>query len=106
MHLLPDECVPRPLRRAFTGHVARTVPEMGWRGLRNGPLLQRIAAAGVDAFVTVDQNLRHQQNLSGRQLAVLVLPTTSWPVIRKHTATISASLGALRPGEVVELDFP
>ncbi|HTD85676.1 MAG TPA: hypothetical protein VK850_03790, partial [Candidatus Binatia bacterium] len=70
--------------------------------LANGDLL-RVAEAAFEAFVTTDQNLRYQQNLAGGKLAILVLPTTSWPKLRAHTAKVATAIAALRPGDYVEL---
>jgi hypothetical protein len=105
MKILFDQGMPAPLRYALTGHSVRTAYEMSWTRLSNGVLL-RAAEAQFDAFVTTDQNIRHQQNLSGNRLAVLVLPTTSWPKIRLHQALVAAAVDNLRPGDVVELKFP
>jgi hypothetical protein len=58
-----------------------------------------------EVFLTTDQNLKYQQNLTERQIAVAVLPTTSWPVIQKHTAKIAAVLESIAPGDFVEIDF-
>lgn len=58
-----------------------------------------------DAFVTTDKNLRYQQSLTGRTLAVLVLPTASWPKLREHLPAIVAAIDALQPGNYVELRF-
>jgi len=70
--VLLDECVPRRLRRELSGHDVRTVTEMGWSGIKNGPLL-RGAAQGFDVFLTVDQGVQYQQNLSGLHLAIIVM---------------------------------
>lgn len=67
---------------------------MGWAGLDNGALLDA-AEAAFDAFITTDQNLRYQQRLTGRRLAILVLPTMSWPKIRARVPEVAAP--ALRP---------
>lgn len=56
-------------------------------------------------LLTTDKNLRYQQALAGRNLAILVLPTTSWPTIRTHAPQVIASIDALQPGEYVELSF-
>ena len=88
----------------MTGHSVATAYEMGWTELENGALL-KAAEAHFDALVTTDQSLRYQQNLTGLRLANLVLPTTSWPKIQAHAAQIAASIDALRPGDVVELNF-
>jgi hypothetical protein len=82
-----------------------TAHEQGWAALTNGELLAA-AENAFDAFVTTDQNLRHQQNLTGRRLAILVLPTTSWPRLRLHARAIAAAVAALRPGELLEWSFP
>lgn len=95
---------PRQLRRALTGHAVSTAHEMAWTDLDNGGLL-KAAETHFDALITTDQNLRYQQNLSGRRLAILVLPTTSWPKIRDHEAQVVAAVNALRAGDVVELNF-
>ena len=58
-----------------------------------------------DALITSDQNVRYQQNLTGRRLAVLVLPTTSWPKIQAHVEDVVAAVSRLRPGEFFELTF-
>ena len=72
--------------------------------LDNGALLAA-AEAQFDALITTDKNLRYQQNLTGLRLAVLVLPTTSWPKIRDHEMQIAAAINSLRPGDIVELTF-
>ena len=75
MRILFDQGTPAPLRHILAGHTVSTAYEMGWARLENGDLLNA-AEASFDAFITTDQNLRHQQDLSGRSLAILVLPTT------------------------------
>ncbi len=77
---------------------------MGWAELENGALLAA-AEKVFNAFITTDKNLRYQPNLSGRQLAILVLPTTSWPEIQEHLVPISVAVNALKPGDFVELKF-
>ena len=93
-----------PLRQLLSGHSVSTAYEMGWSELANGDLL-KAAEADFDALVTTDQNLRYQQDLTGRRLAILVLPTTSWPRIRAHEEQVVTAINALRPGEIVELTF-
>jgi hypothetical protein len=102
MRVLFDQGTPAPLRRSFSGHSVATAFELGWADLSNGDLL-REAEAQFDLLVTTDQNLRYQQNLAGRRLAILVLPTTSWPEIKGHEAEVAAAANTLRPGEYREL---
>ena len=93
-----------PLRQLLAGHSVSTAFEMGWSELGNGALLAA-AEGAFDILVTTDKNLRYQQDLTSRNLAILVLPTTSWPTIRTHTPQVIASIEALRPGDYVELSF-
>jgi hypothetical protein len=81
-----------------------TAYEMGWAKLENRDLLSA-AEASFAAFITTDQNLRHQQNLAGRRLAILALPTTSWPMIQLHLPKVAAAANTLSPGDFVELTF-
>ena len=104
MKILFDQGTPVPLRHALAGHTISTAYEMRWAKLENGDLLNT-AEASFDAFITTDQNLRDQQNLTGRRLAVLVLPKTSWPMIQLHLPKVTAAVNALRPGDFVELSF-
>ena len=68
-------------------------------------LSSKAEAEGFEALITTDQNLKYQQNLRERKLAILVLPTTSWPKIQKHLDKVSAAVNSLKPGDYRELDF-
>ncbi len=104
MRILFDQGVPAPLRGFLEGHTVATAYETGWAALENGELL--LSAEGqFDALITTDQSLRHQQNLAGRRLAILVLPTTSWPKIQAHVAEVVAAISGSRPGDYRELSF-
>jgi hypothetical protein len=70
--ILLDECVPWPMHGLITGHSCTSVQGQGWSGRRNGDLLQR-AEAEFDLFITSDQNIRYQQNLTGRLISILEL---------------------------------
>ena len=76
MKLLFDQGTPVPLRDALPGHEVVTAFELGWQGLQNGELLRVAEAEGFAAIITTDQSLRYQQNLSDRQLALVVLKAT------------------------------
>ena len=104
MRILFDQGTPVPLRQVLIGHTVATAFEMGWSDLGNGDLL-RAAEGRFDVFITTDQNLRHQQNLTARQLAILVLPTTSWPVIKNHLGIILNTLDSVRGGSYLEISF-
>lgn len=105
MHILFDQGTPVPLRDALVGHTVETAYERGWSTLGNGDLLTAAETSAFDVLITTDQNLRDQQILSGRKLAVLVLPTTRWPQIRRYVAEVVAAVASIRPGEFRELNW-
>lgn len=102
MRILFDQGVPAPLREHLRGHEVQTAFELGWSTLRNGELLGR-AEAQFDALITTDSNLKNQQNLSGVKIAILVLPTTSWPRLQGMLAEIVAAADSLSPAEYREV---
>jgi len=104
LKILFDQGTPAPLRKTLAPHVISTAFEMGWAELQNGDLLAS-AEKLFEGLITTDKNLRYQQNLSGRQLAILVLPTTSWPEIQRHLGKISDAVNRLKPGDFIELEF-
>ena len=104
MRILLDQGSPAPLRTVLVGHQVSTAYELGWSTLSNGELLAA-AEDQFDVLVTTDRNLRDQQNLTGRRLSILVLPTTSWPRLREHTETILRETLSMTPGEYRELTW-
>lgn len=76
MKLLLDECIDRRLSRDLAGHDVKTVPQMGWAGIKNGELLI-LAEKEFDVFITIDRNLSFQQNIPKFNIAVLVLHASS-----------------------------
>lgn len=91
---------------AWAEELKRRIDDIGRGTLQNGDLLLTAEAAGFEVIVTTDQNLRYQQNLSDRRLAILVLLTTDWHLIRQHTHAVSNAVNALTAGAYVELPFP
>ena len=89
MRVLLDECVDRRLARELRPHEVRTVPQMGWAGIRNGALLTE-AAPEFDVFITVNRNLAFQQSLARFDLAVIVLagPSTRLADLRTLVPTL------------------
>ncbi len=106
MRILFDQGTPVPLRRFLSDHEIATAFERGWGTLQNGDLLRMAETEGFEAIITTDQNLKYQQNLPARRLAVLVLPTTDWRLIRQHAVAINEATGKLKSGDYVELTFP
>jgi hypothetical protein len=77
MRVLFDQGTPAPLRRLLVQHEVSTAYEQDWSRLKNGELLSAAELAGFEVFVTTDTNLRYQQNLATRTIAIVVLGTTS-----------------------------
>lgn len=105
--VLLDECVPAKLRREIPGYEVRAVREYGWAGKLNGELL-RAANADFQAFVTVDRNLVHQQNVSALDLSIVVLVALSNNVreLRPLIPELLAVLTTIEPGQVVQIGPP
>jgi hypothetical protein len=102
---LLDESVPRRLGQVLPGHDVHTVPEMGWSGKKNGELLQLMAGQGFEVLLTVDQSIRHQQNLQAAGVAVVFLIAVSNRLadLVPLMPSALASLGSIKPGDVVEI---
>ena len=103
MKLLFDQGTPAPLRNHLAAHSIDTLTERGWSDKDNGELLDLAEREQYEILVTTDQNLRHQQNLVGRQIGVVVLLANAWPRVRLHTSEIEAAIATVQPGEVVEV---
>ncbi len=104
MKILIDECVPRPLIKLLPGYFARTVQEMGWGAYSNGDLL-KLAEGQFGLFITSDQNIRYQQNLTGRQIAILVLSTNNLAVIQANASLIMEAVQRIQPAGFIELNL-
>lgn len=105
MNLLLDECVPKRLKRHFVGHRVLTVEEARLKGFKNGALL-RAAEGNYDVLVTVDRSIPKQQNLAGRDIAVLILLAQSnkYDDLLPLVAKALKALVTIKPGDVINLD--
>ena len=104
MKIILDESTPRKLRLLIdSSHFVVTMWFQGWSGLKNGALLAAAEEAGFNLFITADQELSYQQNLASRRIAVLVLSTNNWGVIREQMAKITAGIDASTRGS---FEFP
>ncbi len=105
MRVLLDECLPTQLRRSLPGHDIRSARYMKWTGQRNGALLTLMQAHGFEVLVTVDQSLRHQQNLAAAGVAVVVIIAVSnrYPDLAPYAPAVLAALAGIKPGDVVEV---
>lgn len=106
MHILFDNGTPRGVAAALSSHIVEEARSRGWDMLRNGELLDAAEAAGFDVFVTTDRNIRYQQNLTGRRIAVVVLGSGRWRLIRNKLLEIAAAVATAAPGSLVEIEIP
>jgi predicted nuclease of predicted toxin-antitoxin system len=105
MRILLDECVPWPMHKLLSGHSCSTVQANGWGGIKNGDLLQR-AEGEFDVFITSDQNIRYQQNLAGRRIAILELSTNDIRRIQAAGVLIEEALATITRNEFKQLNIP
>jgi len=106
MRILFDQGTPVPIRRRLKGHSVRTTREQGWSTLTNGDLLRAAEEAGFDLLLTTDKNMRHQQNLMGRRIAVVVLGNGLWPFVEPMLPRVIAAVNAAGPGSYTEVEIP
>lgn len=106
MLVLFDHSVPAPLTSYLIGHTVTEARTRGWDRLSNGDLLAEAERAGFEVFLTADKNIQYQQNLAARRIAVVVLSTPQWPLVRLHTEKVAAAVNAATPGSYVEVEIP
>ena len=105
MKILFDQGTPKPLWNYLAAHSVDTASERGWSDLDNGDLLEAAEDEGYDLLITTDQNIRHQQDLANRNIAILVLLSTAWPLIQQKVDDIRAAVNEMGPGELKEVSI-
>jgi len=102
MKILIDENLPRYLKKVLAGYDVKTVQEMGWSGVKNGDLL-KLAEPDFNIFLTADKNIRYQQNLTGRLLAIIVFPSNKLSVVKRLEAQLKVKILQIASGDYIEL---
>lgn len=95
-----------PLRRSLTRHEVATAYERGWAKLKNGELLDAAENEGFVVLVTTDAQLKYQQNLSARRIAIVVLSSTSWPRIQRAIGAVVRAINEVAEGSYTEVEIP
>jgi hypothetical protein len=100
--VLFDENMPRKLRRDLSEFYIRTAQEQGWSAYKNGELLKQLPGT-FDVLVTIDQNIRHQQNLSKFKVGIVAIevPDTRLVFLRQLIPQIREAIAAVRPGQLI-----
>ncbi len=106
MLIIFDQATPVPIRPYLEGHAVRTAAQQSWDKLGNGDLLTAAEEAGFDLLLTTDKNMRYQQNLAGRRIAIVVLGQQQWPQLRPHIQRVVETVNAATPGSYAEVEIP
>jgi predicted nuclease of predicted toxin-antitoxin system len=106
MNILFDNGVPRGLARFLTGHQVTEARSCGWEELANGELIRAAEERGFDIVVTNDKNIRYQQNLTGRRIAIIVLEHSQWPMVQRVASSVLRAVNEAAPGGYTEVAVP
>ena len=104
--ILLDQNAPLGLRQILTGYDVKTAYDLGWHAIANGQLLSAAEAAGFAVMLTSDQNIAHQQNLSGRRIALVVLLTNHWLTVKSRAAAVLKACDEAGEGTFTVVAFP
>lgn len=105
MKIVFDENVPWPLRKFLPAHEVTSVQREGFGGMENGALLAKLDGR-FDVFILCDKNLRYQQDLSGRLIAIIELPTNRWPILMKLEEEILRAVENSFAGSYLTVEEP
>jgi hypothetical protein len=103
VRILFDQGTPFPLRKFLSEADVSTASECGWSDLSNGDLISAAEESGFDVIVTTDTNLRYQQNLTGRVIAIAVVLSPAWPILRERAEEVARAIEGIRPGTYIEI---
>lgn len=106
MRILFDHGTPSGLAKALSGHEVTEAIDRGWEKISNGELLAAAEEGGFDLLLTTDKNIRYQQNLTARRIAIVVLGNSTWRIVRSHLDRIAAAVNVTAPGSYAEVDIP
>jgi hypothetical protein len=106
MLILFDHGTPAPLRLFLKDHVVKKTKDLGWDTLSNSELLRVAEEAALEIILTIDKNIRYQQNLADRAIAIVVLGNSRWPVVQLYVDRIVAAISAARAGTYTEVKIP
>jgi hypothetical protein len=106
MKILFDNGTPKPIARSLSSHQVTFARKIGWHELENGELIQRAEDAGYELLLSTDKNIRYQQNLAGRKIAIVVLGNSQWPMVKLHLDKVSAAVDSCTSGGYFEVEIP
>lgn len=106
VRILLDQNAPLGLCRALAAYEVVAPRERGWERLSNGDLLRTAEEAGFAILITCDRNLRYQQNLTNRSIALIELTVGFWHIVRDHIEKITLAIDAAQPGSYTVVMLP
>jgi len=106
MRFLFDQGTTAPLIPFLAGHTVVKAKDLGWDRLENGDLLKAAEEAGFEVLVTTDKNMGRQQNLRGRDIAIVVLGNSQWRIVQRFVRRVAAAVSAATPGGYSEVEIP
>jgi predicted nuclease of predicted toxin-antitoxin system len=106
MKILLDECLPRRLKDRFASHDCQTVPEALLGGKKNGELIALAERQGFEIFLTMDKGLEYEQNLTGRQIAVIILRAKSNRLVDlvPLVEACHTQMRSIKPGQIAWIE--
>ena len=105
MKILLDNNVPRLLRNNLPGHQVDVALQFNWHTLSNGELLDQAESEGYQLLITADQRIPHQQNLSRRNIAILIITGNRRPHVSRALTAINDTVNSMNPGEIRILEI-
>jgi hypothetical protein len=106
MRILFDNGTPKPIARSLPDHEVTFARNIGWHELENGELIEQAEEAGFDLLLSTDKNIRYQQNLTDRKIAIIVLGNSQWPVVRRYLDRIAKAVDSCVRGTYLEVEIP
>ena len=106
MLILFDHGTPRSIARFLHGHTVVEAVAKGWDRLNNGALLNVAEEAKFDLLLSTDKNIRYQQNLEGRRIAIVILGNSRRPDVHRYIDRVIAAVNAAAPGSYTEVEIP
>jgi len=106
MNILFDNGTTKPIARVLIGHQVTHARQIGWHELANGELIQKAEDAGFDLLLSTDKNIRYQQNLSQRTIALVILGNSQWPKVQLRLDAIVDAVNGATPGSYIEVKIP
>src|SRR4029077_240385 len=106
MRILLDECIDERFRSSLPGHDCQTARYAGLAGLKNAELLAAAEKGKFEVFLTVDQGIEYQQNLTTRKIAIIIFRAKSNRL--KDPLPLApaclARIESVQPGQIVRIE--